>query len=304
MGEPKADNDCSPRSYLELALDGQVGGEVRDSLSRSYAASKSLVLVINDLLDLTRTSASNELHLEEPLNLLQLLDEAMSIHKAEAQRRGLTFEVTESPSGTPLTVLGDKAQLKRVLSNLIANAVAYTREGGISITWGEIEDEGDLESVRVSKMHGLRLGVSVRDTGSDLGVGTIFDCRRLTCSAQHRNVVRATRSHLSRHRRGRQAGIDERNRRRRTDAWSRTRPRCCRASDTQSRRPASYRIGAWPWDNSDRHFPASTARLKLCHVERRLRHLVSRLGYATSGVCASSSTRSGQARECRLSLRN
>lgn len=37
-------------SYLELALDGPIQGEVRDNLVRSHAASKSLIHVINDLL--------------------------------------------------------------------------------------------------------------------------------------------------------------------------------------------------------------------------------------------------------------
>ena len=74
--------------------------EVRDNIARSHAASKSLIHVINDLLDLTRAERGQDLSLQEPFNFPETLNEALEIHKEEAQRRGMTLEVIESPSGS------------------------------------------------------------------------------------------------------------------------------------------------------------------------------------------------------------
>lgn len=87
-------------NYLELALDSEVPPEVRENIARSHAASKSLIHVINDLLDLTRAERGQDLSLQEPFNFPETLNEALEIHKQEALRRGLTLEVIESPSGS------------------------------------------------------------------------------------------------------------------------------------------------------------------------------------------------------------
>lgn len=42
-------------NYLEIALEGSLDKETRENLARSHSASKSLIYVINDLLDLTKT---------------------------------------------------------------------------------------------------------------------------------------------------------------------------------------------------------------------------------------------------------
>ncbi|TKA54005.1 hypothetical protein B0A53_03287 [Rhodotorula sp. CCFEE 5036] len=151
-------------NYLELALDGPIQGEVRDNLVRSHAASKSLIHVINDLLDLTRTEKGNDLFLTDPFDIAETLEEAVSTHRVEAKRRGLSLDVVETPSGTPPTVLGDRAKIRQIVTNVVANALKHTDEGGILIEWGEMIDE-NLRDALDAKQDGIRIGISVSDTG-------------------------------------------------------------------------------------------------------------------------------------------
>lgn len=51
---------------------------------------------------------------------------------------GLKFEVLEE-AGTPPTVLGDRARLRQLLSNLVGNALKHTSEGSICVHWGLTE---------------------------------------------------------------------------------------------------------------------------------------------------------------------
>ncbi|GAA6008926.1 uncharacterized protein JCM10292_006565 [Rhodotorula paludigena] len=151
-------------NYLELALDGPIQGEVRDNLVRSHAASKSLIHVINDLLDLTRTEKGNELFLTDPFNIADTLNEALALHRDEAERRGLALEIVETPTGTPPTVLGDRGKIRQIITNVVANALKHTEEGGVLIEWGEVVDQ-DVEDALREKQDSIRIGISVTDTG-------------------------------------------------------------------------------------------------------------------------------------------
>jgi signal transduction histidine kinase len=97
------------------------------SLSKSWNASRTLIHVINDLLDLTRAEKGNQLLFQEPFDLRSTIRDAVSMHRVEAERRGLEFEVIEEPIGTPATVLGDRAKIRQLIANVAANAVKHTR---------------------------------------------------------------------------------------------------------------------------------------------------------------------------------
>lgn len=67
----------------------------------------------------------------------QMLDEATSMHRQEALHKGLAFDVSPSPtSPAPRLLLGDSSQLRKIISNLCANAVQYTEHGGVRLEWG------------------------------------------------------------------------------------------------------------------------------------------------------------------------
>ena len=46
----------------------------------------------------------------------------------------------ESPSGTPLTLLGDRAKIKTLVASTVQNAIQHTKTGGILVEWGELAD--------------------------------------------------------------------------------------------------------------------------------------------------------------------
>jgi len=157
-------------STLELALDGQLDEDTRDNLSKSYSASRALVHVINDLLDLTKAEQGGDLFQRDPFNLPTTLEEAVSIHQREAERKGLAFEMVEDPRGAPAILQGDRARLRQVVSNLVGNAVKHTTHGLIHVQWGV--DHQDTP--QVSQEQGVlsedicRISVAVTDTGKGI----------------------------------------------------------------------------------------------------------------------------------------
>lgn len=144
-------------NYLEIALEGSLDQETRDNLAKSHSASKSLIYVINDLLDLTKTEEGGELVKGEVFDLKSTLMEATDNFKGDAKRKSITYDVT-SGSGLPTNVIGDQRRVRQVISNVTANAIQNTAEGSVTV-----------EMYLASREDGkCEVEVSIQDTGSGM----------------------------------------------------------------------------------------------------------------------------------------
>ncbi|RAH78991.1 sensor histidine kinase/response regulator [Aspergillus japonicus CBS 114.51] len=155
-------------NYLEIALEGVLDTETRDNLTKSYSASKSLIYVINDLLDLTNTEKGQNLIKDEAFDLPQIFKEATAMFEGEAKRKGIKYTVITHP-GIPRTVLGDERRVRQAISNLISNAVQYTTDGEVTVEFwrAPVTPEPDVVTIQMT----------VLDTGcgmSDTMLETLF----------------------------------------------------------------------------------------------------------------------------------
>lgn len=146
-------------NYLEIALEGNLDDETRDNLQKSHKASKSLVYVINDLLDLTRSEEGNALFRYEPLDFLSTIRDAVSMFQSEAERAGIEFSLTEDPK-MPRRVMGDQAKIRQVVSNIIANAIKHTSKGSVKVEIQVLNCDSTGEKVEAC--------ILVSDTGSGI----------------------------------------------------------------------------------------------------------------------------------------
>ncbi|KAF1995374.1 hypothetical protein P154DRAFT_445573 [Amniculicola lignicola CBS 123094] len=119
-------------NYLEIALEGSLDTETRENLSRSHSASKSLIYVINDLLDLTKAEEGGSLIKGEIIDLSQTIKEATDMFRGDARRKNITYEVIEHP-GLPESVIGDQRKIRQAISNITANAIQNTTTGGVKV---------------------------------------------------------------------------------------------------------------------------------------------------------------------------
>ncbi len=139
-------------SYLALRTD--LPPKAHEYLTRIEEAGKSLLGIINSVLDLSKIEAGRVTIESVDFLLDELLDSVTSLHGDEARRNGLQF-ILRRPTGVPRVLLGDPLRLTQVISNLIANAIKFTHEGGVTIS-------AAFEAVEAET---LRLSVQVEDTG-------------------------------------------------------------------------------------------------------------------------------------------
>ncbi|KAF6823305.1 sensor histidine kinase response [Colletotrichum musicola] len=144
-------------NYLEIALEGSLDQETRDNLAKSHSASKSLIYVINDLLDLTKTEEGQNLIKDEVFDFGMCIREATDPFTNDAKRKGIEYQVIEHP-GLPRHVCGDSRRLRQAISNVAANAVQNTTSGFVRV---ELYVSEVLE-------RRVRIEIVVEDTGKGM----------------------------------------------------------------------------------------------------------------------------------------
>jgi light-regulated signal transduction histidine kinase (bacteriophytochrome) len=132
---------------LLLELIGEPGHETeRTQLATLKHAADSMNRLIRDLLDVTRLE-SGPLHVERThLNLADVIDDVVGMFEISAKARRLKF-IREAPQQRPL-IYGDRDRLAQALSNLVANAVKFTPDGGQVRVSVEVRSDGVYAYVR------------------------------------------------------------------------------------------------------------------------------------------------------------
>ena len=113
-----------------IARNAKDNNEIFHCLDRIDAASKQLLAVINDVLDMSKIEAGKIELTEEAFELLSVLNNVQSIIGVQATQKGLTL-VAEFDDNLPTIVIGDDVRLSQILINLLSNAVKFTPSGGM-----------------------------------------------------------------------------------------------------------------------------------------------------------------------------
>lgn len=124
-------------------------------LDNIHAASENLMIIINDILDLSKIEAG-KLSLEyigfEPKTVLNRLIQVLN-HRAE--EKGLRLMSSRFDARLSPVLIGDPYRLNQILLNLASNSIKFTHRGVVDITFDVVE-----ETATRQKIH-----ISVRDTG-------------------------------------------------------------------------------------------------------------------------------------------
>jgi signal transduction histidine kinase/HAMP domain-containing protein len=111
---------------------GRMGLDAREDLQIIYQNGRSLLGLIDSILDLSKIEAGKmELELEE-VDPMQLLDEVMAMSAGLVKGRPIDL-LYHRPEGK-LRVLGDQGRLRQVFTNLAGNAIKFTESGTVTVS--------------------------------------------------------------------------------------------------------------------------------------------------------------------------
>ncbi len=193
--------------FAELMLHNPLEPEQRRQVELIVQSGRSMMLLLNDILDLSKIEAGQIEIDHQAVSLVHLMRECAQLHRPTADKKGLTLNV--GGLDEPVRVISDGQRLRQILLNLIGNAVKFTDQGSVSINCSiddelvriSVEDTGiGIDGERVKQIFrpfaqadrntarrygGTGLGLSISnqlanlldgyiDVESELGIGSRF----------------------------------------------------------------------------------------------------------------------------------
>ncbi|MES2296479.1 MAG: MHYT domain-containing protein [Pseudomonadota bacterium] len=122
--------------FTDVLLDGELTPEQRRHLDTVRNAGRSLLRLLNEVLDTAKLDkGAVELELSD-FSLLALIDELSSTLGANARAKGLTIDIGYDQD-LPTCLRGDELRIRQVLTNLLDNAIKFTAAGTVKLVCDE-----------------------------------------------------------------------------------------------------------------------------------------------------------------------
>jgi len=117
------------QSYLKLILEGYVPQEKqREILERAERRAREQLDLISDLLELGRIQQQASVDKTEPVQVDEILRSVSDMMRTYAEEKGVSFSIEIAPDIPPVRATPD--HIKQIWTNLISNAIKYTKPGG------------------------------------------------------------------------------------------------------------------------------------------------------------------------------
>lgn len=115
-----------------------------------YSAGNDLLVLINDILDLSKIEAGHIEIQPAPVLTERLASDMQKVFQPIADERGLALEI-ERDANCPVTIETDRMRLEQVIKNLLSNALKFTERGSVRLSFYPVGED--------------RLAIKVADTG-------------------------------------------------------------------------------------------------------------------------------------------
>jgi two-component system sensor histidine kinase/response regulator len=138
----------------DLVLTGKLSAEQREYIEMVRSSANALLELINDILDFSKIEAGM-LHFERSEFVLrETLTDSMKLLAVRAEEKGLEL-IWRADAAVPDLLVGDPLRLRQVVTNMVSNAVKFTKHGEVELCVG-------LEESTANR---IKLLFAVRDTG-------------------------------------------------------------------------------------------------------------------------------------------
>lgn len=141
----------------EMILRESQSDNIKEYAFNIQNAGKTLLSIINDILDLSKIESSKMEIVENDYDLGSLLIDVENMISMRAEEQNLILKVLVNPD-LPARLHGDEMRIKQCITNLLTNSVKYTDEGSIILKADFLKREDEA----------IDLCISVSDTGTGI----------------------------------------------------------------------------------------------------------------------------------------
>jgi signal transduction histidine kinase len=149
-------------TLLQQEAFGPLPVDAADALSIMQRSNQNLLVMVNNLLEIYRHASGKKTLLLAPLDVVTLISEVVDELKPLAELKGL--EIFLHLGDQSLQIVADALELRRVVVNLLDNAIKFTEQGSVKVTLcvGQLEEDSDTSKT----FKGLDwVEIQISDTG-------------------------------------------------------------------------------------------------------------------------------------------
>lgn len=138
-----------------LLAETTLNEQQREYTSTITTCGESLLNVINDILDFSKIESGNMELEQEDFNLRSCIEDVLDIFATKATGMGLDL-MYEIDNTVPMQIAGDALRLKQILTNLVGNAMKFTKKGEVFL---------GVHLIKKDELENVTLQFDIRDTG-------------------------------------------------------------------------------------------------------------------------------------------
>ena len=127
------------RGMLEFLHETKMSQEQREYAETALSCSNTLLHLIDDLLDLSKIEAGKLEIRRKPFSLKTMLADIDNVYGPTLEHTDLTLR-TQLDESLPDWVVGDEARIVQVVTNLVGNAIKYSKQGVVTLSVQKVED--------------------------------------------------------------------------------------------------------------------------------------------------------------------
>ncbi len=164
----------------EMILREDISDEVADDARNIRSASKILLSLINDILDMSKMESGKMDIVPVIYDVGSMLSEIVAMISVMAEKKGLRFTIDVDPT-MPAQLLSDEVRIKQIIINLLNNAVKYTQSGSVTLS----------VHCRRTENNKALVTYSVEDTGMGIrkeSIPHLFDAFRRVDESKNRYI--------------------------------------------------------------------------------------------------------------------
>lgn len=153
--------------FTKVLLKTELTAKQKEYLIAIKLSGDSLIVLINDILDLAKVDAGKMTFEQTPFKMASSISAMLHLFETKIQEKNLEL-VKEYDSNIPEVLVGDPVRLHQIILNLISNAVKFTTKGKITMSVRLMEESDESVCIRFS----------VADTGIGINadkLGNIFE---------------------------------------------------------------------------------------------------------------------------------
>ncbi|MGZ3813811.1 MAG: PAS domain S-box protein [Mucilaginibacter sp.] len=126
-----------------------LGSQQQFYLDIIHTASDNLLVIINDILDLSKVDAGKLSFEHIGFELKTVIARAIEVLAHKAEEKGLRIACPQFDNGISPVLMGDPTRLNQVLLNLIGNAIKFTETGGVDVYFSLAKDNSTSQVIEV-----------------------------------------------------------------------------------------------------------------------------------------------------------